>query len=81
VGYLFTGAWTVLEALAMLQSSTFDDWLAWPGMVVGALLVVGSLAFVGRFEEHGWKPAATIVPIAYTAWSLWLLATGVVLLI
>jgi hypothetical protein len=54
---------------------------AWPGIVVGALLVVGSLEFVGRFEEHGWKRAATIVPIAYTAWSLWLLATGVVLLI
>jgi len=23
--------------------------------------------FVGRFEEHGWKLAGTIVPIAYTA--------------
>jgi hypothetical protein len=45
------------------------------------LLVVGSLEFVGRFEEHGWKLAATIVPIAYTAWSLWLLAAGIVLLI
>jgi hypothetical protein len=45
------------------------------------LLVVGSLEFVGRFEEHGWKLAATIVLIAYTAWSLWLLAAGIVLLI
>jgi hypothetical protein len=80
LGYLLTGAWTVLVAIAMLQSSSFEDWLAWPGIAVGALLVVGSLEFVGRFEEHGWKPAATIVPIAYTAWSLWLLATGVLLL-
>ena len=80
LGYLLTGAWTLLIAVAMLQSSAFDDWLAWPGALVGALLVVGSLEFVGRFEEHGWKLAATIVPIAYTAWSLWLLATGVVLL-
>jgi hypothetical protein len=31
------------------------------------MLVVGSLEFVGRIEEHGWKLAATIVPIAYTA--------------
>ena len=64
----------------MLQSSSFDDWLAWPGIAVGASLVVGSLEFVGRFEEHGWKLAGAIVPIAYTAWSLWLLATGIVLL-
>jgi hypothetical protein len=41
---------------------------------------VGSLEFVGRFEQQGWKLAATIVPIAYTAWSVWLLAAGVVLL-
>jgi hypothetical protein len=41
---------------------------------------VGSLEFVGPFEEHGWKLAGTIVPIAYTAWSVWLLAAGIVLL-
>jgi hypothetical protein len=80
LGYLFTGAWTLLVAIAMLQSSSFDDWLAWPGICVGALLVVGSLEFVGRFEEHGWKLAATIVPVGYTAWSLWLFAAGIVLL-
>jgi Domain of unknown function (DUF4386) len=80
LGYLFTGAWTVLVGTAMLQSSTFDAWLAWPGIVVGALLVIGSLEFVGRHEETGWKPAGTIVPIAYTVWSLWLVATGIVLL-
>jgi Domain of unknown function (DUF4386) len=81
LGYLFTGAWTLLVAIAMLQSSSFDDWLAWPGVAAGALVVVGSLEFVGRFEEHGWKLAGTIVPIAYTAWSLWLLAAGIVLLV
>ena len=80
LGYLFTGAWTLLVATAMLQSSSFDDWLAWPGIAIGILLVVGSLEFVGPFEEHGWKPAGTIVPIAYTAWSIWLLTAGVVLL-
>ena len=80
LGYLFTGAWTLLVAIAMLQSSSFGEWLALPGLAVGALLVLGSLEFVGRFEEHGWKLAGTIVPIAYTAWSLWLLAVGVMLL-
>ena len=81
LGYLFTGAWTLLVATAMLQSSSFDDWLAWPGILVGALLIIGSFEFLGRSEEHGWKPAATIVPIAYTAWSLWLLVTGITLLV
>jgi hypothetical protein len=32
LGYLFTGAWTVLVGVAMLQSSSFEPWLAWPGI-------------------------------------------------
>jgi len=43
LGYLFTGAWTVLVGVAMLQSSAFDAWLAWPGIAIGLCLVVGSL--------------------------------------
>jgi len=81
LGYLLTGAWTVLVGVAMLQSSAFDAWLAWPGIAIGLALVVGSLEFVGPSEETGWKPAGTIVPIAYTAWSLWLVISGLVLLI
>ena len=81
LGYLFTGAWTVLVGVAMLQSPAFDAWLAWPGIAIGLALVAGSLEFVGPFEEKGWKLAGTIVPIAYIAWSLWLVISGVVLLI
>jgi uncharacterized protein DUF4386 len=81
LGYLFTGAWTVLVAVAMLQSSAFEPWLAWPGIAIGLLLVAGSLEFVGRFEEAGWKLAGATVPIAYTAWSLWLVVSGFVLLV
>jgi hypothetical protein len=40
-----------------------------------------SLEFVGRFERTGWKVAETLTPIAYVAWSLWLAATGVALLV
>ena len=80
LGYLFTGAWTLLVSVAMLQSSAFDPWLAWPGIAVGSALVVGSLEFVGPFEERGWPLAGTIVPIAYTVWSLWLVVAGLVLL-
>lgn len=81
LGYLFTGAWTVLIGVAMLQSSLFETWLAWPGITIGLVLILGSLEFVGRSEENGWKLAGAIVPIAYAAWSLWLIATGLVLLL
>jgi hypothetical protein len=80
LGYLLTGAWTLLVAIAMLESSAFEAWLAWPGIVIGLFLIVGSLEFVGRYEEEGWKLAGTIVPITYIAWSLWLILTGLVLL-
>jgi uncharacterized protein DUF4386 len=81
LGYLFTGGWTILVGVAMLQSSTFEAWLAWPGIVIGIFLIVGSLEFVGRFEEHGWKLADTIVTVTYIAWSLWLMVSGFVLLV
>jgi Domain of unknown function (DUF4386) len=42
LGYLLTGVWTVLVAFAVFQSSVFEAWLAWAGLAVGALLVVGS---------------------------------------
>lgn len=80
LGYLLTGAWTLLVGVAMLQSSAFEAWLALPGIIIGLFLIVGSLEFVGRFEEKGWKVAGAIVPIAYIAWSLWLVVSGVVLL-
>ena len=81
LGYLLTGSWTILVGAGMLQSSAFDAWLAWPGIIIGAFLIVGSLEFVGRFEEQGWKLAGAIVPITYIAWSLWLIVSGVVLLV
>jgi hypothetical protein len=81
LGYLFTGAWTVLVGAAMLQSSAFEAWLALPGIAIGLVLVAGSLEFVGRFEEKGWKLAGAIVPVAYIAWSLWLIGAGLVLLL
>jgi Domain of unknown function (DUF4386) len=81
LGYLLTGAWSVLIGVAMLQSSLFDAWLGWPGIIVGLLLVVGSFEFVGGFEEEGWKLAGSIVPITYIAWSVWLIVSGFVLLL
>jgi hypothetical protein len=81
LGYLLTGTWTTLVGVAMLQSSTFEAWLAWPGIIIGPFLIVGSLEFVGRFEEEGWKLLGAIVPITYIAWSLWLILSGLVLVV
>jgi len=81
LGYLLTGAWTILVGVAMLQSPAFEPWLGWPGVIIGLFLILGSLEFVGRFEERGWKLAGATVPMTYIAWSLWLLVSGVVLVI
>jgi Domain of unknown function (DUF4386) len=81
LGYLLSGAWTMLVGVAMLESSAFEAWLAWPGIIIGLFLIVGSLEFVGRFEERGWKLAGATIPLTYIAWSLWLMVSGVVLLV
>jgi hypothetical protein len=36
---------------------------------------------VGHFEPDGWKVSATLVPVAYVGWSIWLLTVGVSLLV
>lgn len=64
----------------MVQSTPIPAWLGIAGTIIGALLALCSLEFVGGFEQHGWGLAATLTPIAYIAWSLWLVATGVTLL-
>jgi hypothetical protein len=51
------------------------------GVVIGLALLVGTLEFVGPNEPDGWELAGTIVPIAYIAWSIWLIVLGVLLLI
>ncbi|WP_396020216.1 hypothetical protein [Arthrobacter sp. ISL-69] len=59
-----------------MQSDTVPAWLGVVGIVVGALLALCSLEFVGPFERNGWKAAAELTPVIYIAWSLWLVTTG-----
>src|SRR5918992_164771 len=81
LGYLLTGTWTVLVGVAFTQTTVAPGWLGIPGMVIGAVLALGSLEFVGPAERDGWKLAATLTPITYIAWSLWLVAGGLTLLL
>jgi hypothetical protein len=81
LGYLFTGLWTALAGVAVIQSDLLAPLLGIVGLVLAPLFVLGSLEFVGGFEPSGWKLAGTLVPLAYIGWSLWLLALGIGLLI
>ncbi|MGH3704778.1 MAG: DUF4386 domain-containing protein [Agromyces sp.] len=81
LGYLLTGAWSVLTGVALVQSAEAHPLVGAVGIVIGAVLVVCSLEFVGPFERQGWTLAARLTPVAYIAWSLWLVTSGVALLL
>jgi hypothetical protein len=81
LGYMFTGLWTGLVSVAVIQSDLLHPALGVIGLVLAPLFLVGSMEFVGRFEAKGWSFAGTLVPVACIGWSLWLLAFGIAVLI
>jgi len=81
LGYLLTGLWTVLVSASILSTTGLPAWLGVIGLPIGVAMLVGTLEFVGPNERDGWRPAGIIVPIAYVAWSIWLIVLGVVLLV
>lgn len=82
LGYLFTGVWTLLVSASIIATAAaLPVWLGIVGIPIGLALLIGVLEFVGPNEERGWGLAGTIVPIAYLAWSAWLVLLGIGLLI
>jgi hypothetical protein len=81
LGYLLTGLWTLLVAASILATAVLPAWLGMLGVPIGVALLVGTLEFVGPNERNGWALAGAVVPIAYIAWSLWLVALGVLLIV
>jgi len=81
LGYLLTGIWTLLVAVSVVSTAVLPGWLGLLGIPIGVGLLVGTLEFAGHNEEHGWAIAGSIVPIAYIAWSVWLIALGIALLL
>jgi Domain of unknown function (DUF4386) len=79
LGYLLTGSWTILTGILMLGSGEFPAVLAWLAFPIGIAQLIGALEFIGPDEAKGWSVAERLVPIAYVAWSLWLIAIGVAL--
>jgi hypothetical protein len=70
-GYLFTALWTLSVAIAFRRRIPALTW-------TGAVLAVGILA--GMLEPFGVAIGGTINAIAYTAWAVWLLVLGIVIL-
>jgi Domain of unknown function (DUF4386) len=81
LGYLLTGLWTLLVGASVLSTAVVPGWLGLLGIAVGVAVLVGTLEFVGPNEERGWPLVGNIVPIAYIAWSVWLVALGIALLV
>jgi hypothetical protein len=81
LGYLATGLWTILVSTSIASGTSPPVWMAIIGVVIGIALIVGTLEFVGPNEREGWALAGTIVPIAYIAWSIWLIVLGLLLFI
>jgi hypothetical protein len=81
LGYLLTGAWTTLAGIALTQTAAVPGAIGVLGIVVGPVLMLCSLEFVGSHERDGWRLAEQLTPVTYVAWSLWLMATGVALLV
>lgn len=81
LGYLLTGVWTMLVGASIMSTAVLPGWLGVVGLPIGIAQLIGTLEFVGPNEKDGWPMASTIVPIAYIAWSLWLIALGVFLLL
>jgi hypothetical protein len=81
LGYLLTGLWSILLGIAIVLGDSLAAWLGWPGIVIGAGIVVSSAEFLGPNEERGWGLAGAAIPALYIAWSIWLLGLGIALIV
>lgn len=71
LGYLFTSAWSLLIAFAMIRSPHFKPWVGWLGIPLALAI------FVGVFAS---PIAGTINAIGYSVWALWLIVVGIFLM-
>ena len=81
LGYLLTGLWTLVVAASILATTVVAPLLGAIGIPIGLMILVGVFEFMGPNERDGWKVAGIVVPIAYIAWSVWLIALGIALLV
>src|SRR5262245_53130950 len=77
LGYLLTGLWTLTIGWGIFEHEKFPVVFGWLSIPIGLAILIGSLEFVGPYEREGWPLAGRIVPVAYIAWSIWLIAMGI----
>jgi hypothetical protein len=70
-GYLFTALWTISVAVALMARHRLVA-------LVGIVLAIGIT--VGMGEPFGLAAAGAINAISYTAWAVWLVVLGIVVL-
>jgi hypothetical protein len=70
-GYFFTAGWTLLVSALILREHRY---IAITGFVIGLGVLFGLL------EPFGMAVAGTVVAIAFTAWAVWTLLLGIVVL-
>jgi hypothetical protein len=75
LGYLFTGVWTILTGLTIINTSLLNPLLGWLGIFVAFGIAAGIL------EEVGFRSAGAISAISYVLWSSWLIVIGLFLLL
>jgi hypothetical protein len=61
---MFTGVWTGLVGLAVIQSDELHPAFGVVGLVLAPLFLIGSMEFVGPNERDGLRLAGSLVPIA-----------------
>jgi len=72
LGYLFTALWTLLLVAGVRVLGR--PWLAWLGIASAVGIAVGMI------EPLGVDAAGTVNALAYTAWAVWLVIVGVLVL-
>lgn len=72
LGYLFTALWTLVLVAGVRVLGR--SWLAWLGVASAVGIAVGMI------EPLGVDAAGTINALAYTAWAVWLVIVGVLVL-
>lgn len=75
LGYIFIGLWAIFTGIVMLRSPLFRPWLGWVGILSGPLVIFGAL------EGAGVEIAGLVNVVGFAVWSLWLIATGILLLL
>ena len=75
-------SWTILSSVAIMTSGVVSGWIgARRDRRSARSWCCARSSSSAPFEDRGWRLAGAITPFVYIAWSLWLVATGIALLV